>query len=44
MIKSVQFYLALIRYARVRVCVFALIGMHTYKIHKYNKSVQFAQI
>lgn len=30
--------------ARVCVCVFALNGMHTYKIHKYNKSVQFAQI
>ena len=28
----------------VCVCVFALNGMHTYKIHKYNKSVQFAQI
>lgn len=25
-------------------CVFALNGMHTYKIHKYNKSVQLAQI
>ena len=30
--------------ACVCACVFALNGMHTYKIHKYNKSVQFAQI
>ena len=29
---------------RACACVFALNGMHTYKIHKYNKSVQFAQI
>lgn len=44
MAKSVQYYLALIMYARVRVCVCSGMECIYIKLHKYNESVQFAQI